>query len=136
MLTQRHGFHRDNRNIHPKLFLRFVSATAFIGGEFSLSANINKYTIINNISEKQKQQLTTIRDTAISMQHQIKGISSIEWGSNVNSENKNKGFTHAITMTFDDQKAISNYLSHPAHDKLKNLLTDSVDDIIVFDYEV
>ncbi|MCC8466528.1 Dabb family protein [Photorhabdus kayaii] len=39
-------------------------------------------------------------------------------------------------MTFDDHKAISNYLSHPAHDKLKDLLIDSVGDIIVFDYEV
>ncbi|PQQ30252.1 hypothetical protein C6H64_10605 [Photorhabdus luminescens] len=191
MPTQRYGLHLNNRNVHPKLSLKFMSAMAFIGEEFSLSANIDKYTIINNISEKQKQQnrthihesmryiqepcnttsyflsclekqryfsgaimirhilllkfapeiqeqqLTTIRDTAISMPHQIKGISSvIEWGGNVSSENKNKGFTHAITMTFDDQKAISNYLSHPAHDKLKNLLTDSVDDIIVFDYEI
>ncbi|MEK9498522.1 Dabb family protein [Photorhabdus sp. P32] len=86
--------------------------------------------------EIKEQQLTTIRDTAISMSHQIKGISAIEWGGNVSSENKNKGFTHAITMTFDDQKAISNYLSHPAHDKLKDLLIGSVADIIVFDYEV
>ncbi|MBS9422381.1 Dabb family protein [Photorhabdus caribbeanensis] len=86
--------------------------------------------------EIKEQQLMMIRDTAISMQHQISGISAVEWGSNVSSENKNKGFTHAITMTFDDQKAISNYLSHPKHDKLKDLLIDSVNDIIVFDYEI
>ncbi|MCA6223110.1 Dabb family protein [Photorhabdus antumapuensis] len=97
---------------------------------------IRHILLLKFTSEIKEQQLTTIRDTAISMQHQIKGISSIEWGSNVSSENKNKGFTHAITMTFDDHKAISNYLSHPAHDKLKDLLIDSIDDIIVFDYEV
>ncbi|WP_214085307.1 Dabb family protein [Photorhabdus heterorhabditis] len=39
----------------------------------------------------------------------MNGISSVEWGGNVSSENKNKGFTHAITMTFDDHKAISSY---------------------------
>ncbi|OCQ53202.1 Stress responsive A/B Barrel Domain protein [Photorhabdus australis subsp. thailandensis] len=86
--------------------------------------------------EIKEQQLTTIRDTAISMQHRISGISSVEWGDNVSSENKNKGFTHAIIMTFDDHNAISNYLSHPEHDELKDLLIDSVNDIIVFDYEV
>ncbi|CAQ83234.1 MULTISPECIES: Dabb family protein [Photorhabdus] len=86
--------------------------------------------------EIKEQQLMTIRDTAISMQYRINGISSVEWGGNVSSENKNKGFTHAITMTFDDHNAISSYLSHPVHDELKDLLIDSVDDIIVFDYEV
>ncbi|MCW7547639.1 Dabb family protein [Photorhabdus sp. APURE] len=97
---------------------------------------IRHILLLTFTSEIKEQQLATIRDTAISMQHKIKGISAIEWGNNVSSENKNKGFTHAITMTFDDQKAISNYLSHPEHDKLKNLLVDSVADIIVFDYEV
>ncbi len=60
MLTQRYGLHLDNRNVHSKLSLKFVSAMAFIGEEFSLSANIDKYTIINNISEKQKQQNRTL----------------------------------------------------------------------------
>ncbi|WP_072161772.1 Dabb family protein [Photorhabdus heterorhabditis] len=44
-------------------------------------------------------------------------MSSVEWGGNISSENKNKGFTHAITMTFDDHKAISNYL-YPSSFKL------------------
>ncbi|WP_158537753.1 MULTISPECIES: Dabb family protein [unclassified Photorhabdus] len=64
---------------------------------------IRHILLLKFTSEIKQQQLTTIRDTAISMQHQIKGISSIELGNN---ENKNKGFTYAITMTFDDHKAI------------------------------
>ncbi|OCQ53203.1 hypothetical protein Ppb6_01604 [Photorhabdus australis subsp. thailandensis] len=59
MLTQRYGLYLDNRNVHPKLFLKFVSAMAFIRGKFNLSANIDEYTTINNISEKQKQQNRT-----------------------------------------------------------------------------
>ncbi|WP_323839932.1 Dabb family protein [Photorhabdus africana] len=81
---------------------------------------IRHILLLKFTSEIKQQQLTTIRDTAISMQHQIKSISSIEWGSNVSSENKNKGFTHAITMTFDDHKAIANYFPHPVHEKLKD----------------
>ncbi|NHB62266.1 hypothetical protein C5472_14370 [Photorhabdus sp. RW14-46] len=51
---------------------------------------IRHILLLKFTSEIKQQQLTTIRDTAISMQHQIKGISSIEWGSHVSSENKKK----------------------------------------------
>ncbi|WP_387464908.1 Dabb family protein [Photorhabdus sp. RM323S] len=102
---------------------------------FSEAIMIRHILLLTFPSDTKEQQLTTIRDTAISIQYAIKGISSIEWGDNISSENKNKGFTHAIVMTFDDCKVLADYLYHPAHDKLKELLMYSVDDIIVFDYE-
>ncbi|WP_162524117.1 Dabb family protein [Photorhabdus khanii] len=97
---------------------------------------IRHILLLKFTSDIKEQQLAAIKEAFIFIQHQIKGIFSVEWGNNISSENKNKGFTHAVTITFYDHKTLSNYLSHPAHNKLKELILDSVEDIIVFDYEV
>ncbi len=64
----------------------------------------------------------------------IPGIVSVECGANESPEGLEKGFTHAILMTFVDSAARDAYLPHPGHENLKAVFVPLVADIIVIDY--
>ncbi|CAE6947433.1 Stress-response A/B barrel domain-containing protein [Vibrio owensii] len=66
----------------------------------------------------------------------VEGVTEVECGLNNSPEGKNKGYTHAITMTFADEAGRQNYLPHPEHDALKEVFRPLLEDIIVFDYEI
>lgn len=65
----------------------------------------------------------------------IEGVLSVEWGVNNSPENKNKGCSHCVFMTFKDEIARDNYLLHPEHVKLKNIFLPLLNKIIVLDYQ-
>src|SRR4051812_22509208 len=45
----------------------------------------------------------------------ISEIVSLEWGTNVSKENKDKGFTHCFILTFKNEKDRDAYINHPEH---------------------
>jgi hypothetical protein len=81
-------------------------------------------------------QIDTLRTLFESMSDKITGVVSVEWGVNDSEENKNKGYTHSVLMTFDNEEARQHYLPHTEHDKLKEFFRPLLEDIIVFDYHV
>ena len=70
----------------------------------------------------------------------IKGIISVQFGSNNSPEELNKGFTHSIVVTFDSvasRDAYTGTSSQPVakkHLALKKIFLPSIKDIIVFDF--
>jgi len=70
------------------------------------------------------------------MPNKVEGVISVEWGINDSPENKNKGYTHTVLMTFLDEKGRQNYLPHPEHEALKDIFIPLLEDIVVFDYQV
>lgn len=71
-----------------------------------------------------------------SMPSKVQGVHSVEWGMNDSPEGKNKGYTHAVMMSFVDEAGRDNYLPHPEHNELKQLFRPILEDIVVFDYTV
>lgn len=71
-----------------------------------------------------------------SMTTRVEGVESVEWGLNDSPEGLNRGFTHAVLMTFTDEQARQRYLPHPEHEALKAVFVPLVEDIVVFDYPV
>jgi hypothetical protein len=71
-----------------------------------------------------------------SMPQKIEGVISVEWGSNDSPESLNKGYTHAVLMTFTNEQARKHYLPHPEHEALKAVFSPLLEDIIVFDYHM
>jgi len=61
-------------------------------------------------------------------------ILSIEWGTNVSRENRDKGFTHLFFLTFATERDINAYIVHPDHKAFGALLGPVLDDVFVFDY--
>lgn len=69
------------------------------------------------------------------MPTKIEGVVSVEWGLNDSPENKNKGYTHSVLMTFSNEAARQSYLPHPEHEALKSVFRPLLQDIVVFDYQ-
>ena len=70
------------------------------------------------------------------LQYKIPGIVSFEQGVNNSPEGKNLGFTHAFTLTFENDQARDAYLPHPQHQQFGELLSSLaiVEDVFAIDY--
>ena len=77
-----------------------------------------------------------VKKAFLEIPSKIKGVESVEWGQNDSPENKNKGFTHCVLMTFADDEARSRYLPHPEHEALVRIFSPTLEEIIVFDYSL
>lgn len=81
-----------------------------------------------------QQSVETLKAAFISIPSKIEGVVDVEWGENNSLENKNRGFTHCILMTFADEDGRDNYLPHPEHENLKQIFNAILEEIIVLDY--
>jgi hypothetical protein len=82
------------------------------------------------------ESIEVLQSAFKSMPSKIEGLVDVEWGENNSPENKNRGFTHCILMTFTDESGRDNYLPHPQHSALKEIFAPVLDEIIVFDYSL
>ena len=62
-------------------------------------------------------QIKDIENAFRALKHKIPEIVSLEWGTNVSKENRDKGFTHCFIVTFKDEKSRDTYIVHPEHKK-------------------
>ncbi|WP_373233025.1 Dabb family protein [Cohnella sp.] len=80
-----------------------------------------------------------VKESAIKRAHDFKGnipgIVELSAGINVTEEIEHmQGFTLAIRVTFEDQKACRDYIQHPLHQSLLQFIGPFVDGIVVMDY--
>ena len=68
---------------------------------------------------------------------QILGFEKLEFGQNLDFENKSSQYSLGLIATFADQKALARYVEHPLHiaigSKLEKICAGGPDGIIVFD---
>lgn len=79
-------------------------------------------------------QITAIEKAFSALPSKIDAIKGYEWGTNVSSENRAKGFTHCFVVTFADQSGLETYLPHQAHQAFVKELKPILDDVFVFDF--
>lgn len=68
------------------------------------------------------------------LKSKIPEIKGYEWGINNSPEKKNKGFTHAYHLEFDNPASRDKYLKHPAHQAFLKLMAPYVSDALVIGY--
>jgi hypothetical protein len=68
------------------------------------------------------------------LKKQIPEIASLEWGTNVSKENKDKGFTHCFILTFKSEKDLNTYINHPDHKAFGKIVGPMLDDVFVIDF--
>jgi hypothetical protein len=61
-------------------------------------------------------------------------IVSLEWGTNVSKEKKDKGFTHCFVLTFKSEKDLDTYVTHPEHKAFGKIVGPLLDDVFVIDF--
>lgn len=95
---------------------------------------IRHILLIKFIESVTETQINELKGLFIAIPNKIKGVVSVEWGLNDSLENLNKGFTHSVLMTFENEDGRNEYLPHPGHESLKAIFIPVLEDIIVFDY--
>jgi hypothetical protein len=81
-----------------------------------------------------KEQIHEIEEAFQSLQSKIPQLVSIEWGTNISPEQRNKGFTDAFLLTFRTEQDRDAYLVHPEHLKFKEKALPMVADAFILDF--
>jgi hypothetical protein len=68
------------------------------------------------------------------LKKKIPQVVSLEWGTNVSKENRDKGFTHCWILTFRSEKDRDTYIGHPEHKAFGGLVHPFLDDVFVLDF--
>lgn len=71
-----------------------------------------------------------------SLPKNIPGILEYTGGPNVSSEGLTQGFTNSFVMTFESVAARDNYLPHPFHQAVVQVVLPMLERIVVIDHEV
>jgi hypothetical protein len=81
-----------------------------------------------------KEDIQKIVEAFGALKKKIPAVLSYEWGTNNSPENRNKGCTHAFTLTFNSEKDRDAYLVDPAHKEFGKLVGPVLADVFVIDY--
>jgi len=68
------------------------------------------------------------------LKQKIPQIVSLQWGTNVSKEKKDKGFTHCFILTFKNEQDLDTYIGHPEHKAFGKLVGPLLDDVFVIDF--
>ncbi len=71
-----------------------------------------------------------------SLKERIPGIEHFSGGPYCSPEGLNRGFTHGFLMTFQDSEKRNDYLPHPEHEKVKQMILEHLEDVVAFDFEM
>lgn len=80
------------------------------------------------------EQIRNVEKEFRALKGKIHEVVSLEWGTNVSKENRDKGFTHCFIVTFNNEKDRDTYLVHPEHKKFVELALPVVADVFVLDF--
>jgi hypothetical protein len=83
-----------------------------------------------------EEQIGKFWDDLLDLSESISGIDDYVSGNNNSSEGRAQGLTHGFIMTFADAAARDAYVVHPDHQKFVAGAMESVDNAVIFDFEV
>lgn len=86
--------------------------------------------------EVTEDQIDEIFDQILNATEEIPGIEDYVSGVDSSPEGLAQGYTHGFIMTLTDAAARDAYLTHPEHEKVKQLLLAHVDSVLAFDFEL
>lgn len=95
---------------------------------------------LNFKSEFTKSDRREVFERLSGLTKEIEGLKSVEYGENLDFENKSADYSDGFIANFTDQKALLEYAAHPEHVKAGSRLVEmcvgGFDGIIVFDLDI
>lgn len=112
-----------------------LSSSAAFGEHHEGHDKVLRHVVCLKFTEVTSQEkITDFMKLVDELPAKITEIKDLEWGVNVSEEGNDKGFTHCITFTFADQKALEAYLPHKDHVAIVEVLKPMLADVFVVDY--
>jgi len=84
--------------------------------------------------EVSESQIESCFQEMNSMVGKVPGLLEVLHGPYMGSEGLNDGFSHGFIMTFDSVETLEAYLSHPEHERVKEIVLPCLERVIVFDF--
>jgi hypothetical protein len=80
------------------------------------------------------QDIKKVEEAFQALKQKIPQVVTLEWGTNVSKEKKDKGFTHCFILSFKSEKDRDVYIEHPEHKALGKIVGPVLDDVFVIDF--
>ena len=80
------------------------------------------------------QDITQVEQAFQALKQKIPQVVTLEWGTNVSQEKRDKGFTHCFILSFKSEKDRDIYIEHPEHKAFGKIVGAVLDDVFVIDY--
>lgn len=80
------------------------------------------------------QDIGNVERAFQALKQQIPLIQSLEWGTNVSKEQRDKGFTHCFILSFKSDTDRDAYIEHPQHKAFGKLVGPVLEDVFVIDF--
>ena len=68
------------------------------------------------------------------LKQKISQVVTLEWGTNVSKEKRDKGFTHCFVLSFKSEQDRDAYIEHPEHKAFGKIVGPMLDDVFVIDF--
>jgi hypothetical protein len=107
---------------------------------FGLAGNANGAARLQHVvcfkfkSTASKEDIKKVEEAFEALKKKVPQVQSLEWGTNVSPEQRNKGFTHCFVLSFASDKDRDTYLEHPEHKAFGQLVGPVLDDVFVIDF--
>jgi len=80
------------------------------------------------------EDIQKVEEAFKQLKDKVPQVASLEWGTNVSPEQRNKGFTHCFLLSFKTDKDRDAYLEHPEHKAFGKIVGPVLDDVFVIDF--
>jgi uncharacterized protein YebE (UPF0316 family) len=80
------------------------------------------------------QDIRQVEEAFQALKQKIPQVVTLEWGTNVSKEKRDKGFTHCFLLSFKSEADRDAYIEHPAHKAFGKLVGPVLDDVFVLDF--
>jgi hypothetical protein len=107
---------------------------------FGFAANANAAGKLMHVvafkfkSSASPEDIKKVEQSFEKLKKQIPQVVTLEWGTNVSPEQRNKGFTHCFVLSFKSDKDRDTYLDHPDHKAFGKIVGPVLDDVFVIDF--
>jgi hypothetical protein len=72
-------------------------------------------------------EIKLVEEAFQALKQKIPQVVSLEWGTNVSKEKRDKGFTHCFVLTFKSEQDRDSYIEHPEHKAFGKIVGPVVD---------
>jgi len=80
------------------------------------------------------QDIKQVEEAFQALKQKIPQVVTLEWGTNVSKEKRDKGFTHCFVLSFKSEKDRDAYIEHPEHKAFGKIVGPVLDDVFVIDF--
>jgi hypothetical protein len=80
------------------------------------------------------QDIKNVEEAFQALKQKIPQVVTLEWGTNVSKEKRDKGFTHCFILTFKSEKDRDAYIERPEHKAFGKIVGPVPDDVFVVDF--